>query len=164
YELPLRLLRQGLSEAGFGEGSDLAFEQPPTESGYDAVGAAAARLVELRVDAIAAFGVPAALAAKAATPTIPVIFIIGAGPVEMGLVRSMSSPGGNLTGITQYFGELGGKRLEFLREIMPRAQLVAILINPDNPNSQNHLANLQRAAGAMNLRLHVARATTGPEI
>jgi putative ABC transport system substrate-binding protein len=164
YELPLRLFRQGLSEAGFGEGADLAFEQPSTESGYDAVGAAATRLVELRVDAIAAFGMPAALAAKAATPAIPVVFIIGADPVEMGLVQSLSSPGANLTGITQYFGELGGKRLEFLREIMPRAQLVAILVNPDNPNSQNHLANLQRAADAMNLRLHVARAATASEI
>jgi putative ABC transport system substrate-binding protein len=164
YELPLRLFREGLSEGGFREGPDLAFEQPSTESGYDAVGAAATRLTELRVDAIAAFGVPAALAAKAATPAIPVVFIIGADPVDMGLVRSMSSPGGNLTGITQYFGELGGKRLEFLREIMPRVQLVAILINPDNPNAQNHLANVQRAADAMNLRLHVARATTASEI
>jgi putative ABC transport system substrate-binding protein len=145
-------LRQSLAEAGYVEGTNLDIEYRWADGDYDRLAAQAAELVRRRVAVIFAASLPSALAAKAATATIPIVFVMGADPVKLGVVTSLNRPGGNVTGVYQYYGALGGKRLELIRELVPKASLIAILTNPKNPNSEDHLADVRAAAHAMGQR------------
>src|SRR5215469_7150204 len=123
-------LRRGLAELGYVEGRNLTIEYRRAECQYDRLPAMAADLVRRKVSVIVAGGLPSALAAKAATTTIPVVFVTGVDPVSTGLITSFSRPTGNLTGVTNLNQELEGKRLSLLREMLPSAATVAVLINP----------------------------------
>ena len=129
-------IRQGLKDAGYIEGRNLAIKYRSAESRFDRLPAMAADLVSDPVAAIIALAPPAAVAAKAATTTIPIIFAIGADPVDLGLVSSLNRPGGNVTGVTFITNTLGAKRLELLRELVPGAKVIGFLINPGNPTSE----------------------------
>src|SRR5258708_14870095 len=102
--------------------------------------------VGLKATIFLAVGLPAAIAAKAATATIPIVFVVGADPVTLGIVPSLNRPGGNVTGVSQLYGALGGKRLELLRAIAPAATTIAVLSDPNNPNAKSHLSDVQTAA------------------
>jgi len=153
-----------LEEAGFVAGQNVTIEYGWAEGHYDRLPALASDLVRHQVDVIAAVGgIPSALAAKAATSTIPVVFLIGDDPVQVGFVQSLNRPGGNITGVTLIATELGGKRLELLNEIAPGPSPVAALINPTNANTAAHVADLRAAAIAIGRRLLVARASDPSE-
>jgi putative tryptophan/tyrosine transport system substrate-binding protein len=160
----LASFRQGLKDASFAEGRNLAIEYRWSDGQYGRLPAMAAELADRRVAVIFASGLPAALAAKAATATIPIIFVMGADPVTSGLVPSFNRPGGNITGISQFYGALGGKRLELLREIVPTADRVAVLIDPDNPNSKDHLRDVETVARAKRQEIATAAARNEDEI
>jgi putative ABC transport system substrate-binding protein len=148
-------LRQSLAAAGYAEGTNLAIEYRRAEGDYDRLAAQAAEFVRRRVAVIFAASLPSALAAKAATATIPIVFVMGADPVKLGVVASLNRPGGNVTGVYQVYGALGGKRLELIRELVPAASFIAVLTNPKNPNSEDHLADVRAAAQAMGQRILV---------
>jgi putative ABC transport system substrate-binding protein len=116
---------------------------------YERLASLAGELVNRNVALIVAISLPAAIAAKAATSTIPIVFIGGADPVQFGLAASHNRPGGNLTGVTQVYGALGAKRLELLRELIPRGTEIAVLSNPNNPNHASHFGNIEAAAAAL---------------
>ena len=157
----LRAFRQGLGETGYVEGRNVAIEFRWAEGQHNRLPALAADLVGRRVAVIVApGGAPAALAAKSATTTIPIVFEMGADPIAMGLVGSLSRPGGNLTGVTSLSVEVTPKRLEFLHEAIPTAAVFAVLINPTSPTADSQLRNLQAAARALGLQLHVLQAGT----
>jgi putative ABC transport system substrate-binding protein len=151
----LAALRQSLAVAGYVEGTNLAIEYRWADGDYDRLAAQAAEFLRRDVALIFAGSLPAALAAKAATTTIPIVFTMGADPVKLGVVASLNQPGGNVTGVYQFFGALGGKRLELIRELVPKASLIAVLTNPKNPNSEDHLAEVRAAAQAMGQRILV---------
>src|SRR5262249_7728301 len=113
---------------------------------------------------IFASSLPAALAAKAATTTIPIVFVMGADPVKLGVVASLNQPGGNVTGVTQLYGALGGKRLELIRELVPKASIIAVLTNPRNPNSDDHLSDVRAAAHAIGQRILVFPVSAASEL
>jgi len=148
-------LRRSLAEAGFIEGTNLAIDYSWAEGDYDRLEAQAAELVRRRVAVIFAASLPSALAAKAVTATIPIVFVMGADPVKLGVVASLNRPGGNVTGVYQFYGALGGKRLELIRELVPKVSLIAVLTNPKNPNSEDHLDDVRAAAHAMGQRIIV---------
>jgi putative ABC transport system substrate-binding protein len=153
--------RQGLSETGYAEGRNVAIEFRWAEGQHDELSALAAELVGRRVAVmVAPGGPPAALAAKSATTTIPIVFEMGADPIAMGLVSSLNRPGGDLTGVTSLNVEVGPKRLEILHELVPTAAVVAVLVNPTSPTADSQLRNLQAAARALGLQLHVLHAST----
>jgi len=156
--------RQGLSEAGYAEGKNVAFEYRWAEGRYDRFPALATDLVRRQVNVIAALGgTPSALAAKAATTSIPVIFETAVDPVEFGLVESLNRPGGNLTGVTILSVELGPKLLELAHELVPRATAMALLVNPTSPFAETLSRDTQAAARTLRLQLHVLQASTERE-
>jgi putative tryptophan/tyrosine transport system substrate-binding protein len=157
----LRAFHQGLSETGYVVGRNLAIEYRWAEGQNDRVQSLAAELVGRQVSVIAAPGsVPAALAAKAATTTIPIVFEIASDPVELGLVASLAQPGGNITGVTSLNAQVGPKRLELLHELVPTATVVGLLVNPTNPNeAEPTTKNLQAAARSLGLEMHVLHAS-----
>jgi putative ABC transport system substrate-binding protein len=161
----LRAFRQGLSEAGYVEGRNVAIEHRGLDDQYERLPMLVADLVRRRVTVIVtAGGIAAALAAKAATTTIPIVFSVGVDPVEAGLVASLNRPGGNLTGVTSMNVELGPKRLQLLHELAPLATVVALLVNPTNPNAGTLSKDLQAAARTLGLQLHVLGASTERDI
>jgi len=154
--------RQGLSEAGYIEGQNLAIEYRWAEGHYDRLPALAADLVGRKVVAIIANG-PAVLAAKRATSTIPIVFV-SADPVGEGLVDSLARPGGNLTGFSILVDELTPKRLELLSEMVPQARVIALLVNPDRPNTEPMIRDVQEAARTKGVQLPVLKAGDESEI
>jgi putative ABC transport system substrate-binding protein len=151
--------RQGLSEAGYVDGRNVAIESRWAEDHYDRLPALAADLVRRQVAVIAA-NTPAALPAKAATTTIPIVFLTAADPVEAGLVASLNRPGGNLTGVSILNVELGAKRLELLHEVVPSARVVALLVNPTHPAAESISREMQAAARTLGLDLQILHAST----
>ena len=156
--------RQGLSEAGYVEGQNLAIEYRWAEGHYDRLPALAADLVGRKVDLIMASSPPSALAAKGATSTIPIVFRGGSDPVGDGLVASLARPGGNLTGVFLVAGELTPKRLELLSELVPRARVIALLVNPNSSTAERIIRDVQEAARTKGLQLHVLKASSESEI
>src|SRR5262245_29481376 len=153
--------REGLRESGYVEGRNVAFEFRWADGQYDRLPGLAAELVQRRVNVLAATGaVPSVVAAKAATTTIPIVCTIAVDPVEAGLVASLSRPGGNITGVSNLNVELGPKRLELLRELVPTAATVALLVNPTNPVAVTQTRDMPAAARALGLELHVLHAST----
>ncbi len=137
---------QGLKEAGFVEGQNLAVEYRWADGRYDQLPALAADLVGLKVDLIAAFGPPPAKAAKNATSVIPIVFEVGNDAVEAGLVDSLPRPGGNATGVSVLFVQLTPKRLELLCELVPDAKTVALLVNPNSPTAAPSISRCSRSS------------------
>jgi putative ABC transport system substrate-binding protein len=156
--------RRGLGEAGFADGQNVAIEFRWADGQYDRLPAFAAEFVRHPVTVIAAASLPAALVAKAATSRIPVVFASGGDPVRDGLVASLNRPGGNVTGVTNFFGELGAKRLELLRELAPGAGMIAVLINPRNPNAAARLADVQAGARTAGQQIEIFKASNANEI
>jgi putative tryptophan/tyrosine transport system substrate-binding protein len=152
--------RQGLKETGYVEGQNVTIEYRWAEGQYDRLPSLAAELVQQKVTVIAATTTPAALAAKAATSTVPIVFNTGGDPIKLGLVASLRRPGSNVTGSTQLSVEVGPKRLELARELFPGATTVALLVNPANPLAATVSKELQAVADTLGLRLHVLHANT----
>jgi putative ABC transport system substrate-binding protein len=153
--------RQGLRESGFVEGFNLAIAFRWAEGHYDRLPALAAELVGMGVGAlVAAGGTPSALAAKAATSTIPTVFSAVSDAVGSGLVTNLNRPGGNLTGMSVFASQIGAKRLELLKELVPGAAVMAYLVNPTNPNAELESKEAQAAARALGIELHVLNAST----
>jgi putative ABC transport system substrate-binding protein len=162
----LRAFRQGLKDTGYAEGENLAIVYRWAENQIDRLPELAAELARRQVAVIAATGIAsAAFAAKAATTTIPIVFISAEDPVRLGLVASLARPGGNVTGINIFSAELNAKRLELLRKLVPAATRVAVLVNPANTvNTEPTLRDVQSAASAIGLRIQVLEASTSRQI
>jgi putative ABC transport system substrate-binding protein len=158
--------RKGLNETGYAEGQNVTVEYHWLEGQYDRLPAVFADLVHRRVAVIAVPGsTPAALAAKAATTTIPIVFGVGEDPVRLGLVANLARPGGNATGINFFVGEVEAKRLRLLHDMVPKAVRVAVLVNPANvSNTETTVHVVQEAAGAIGLQTEIVNATTISEI
>jgi putative ABC transport system substrate-binding protein len=157
----VRAFRQGLGETGYVEGQNVAIEFRWAEGQHNRLPALAADLAGRPVAVIVApGGAPAALAAKSATTTIPIIFEMGADPIAIGLVETLNRPGANLTGVTSLNVQVTPKRLEILHEVVPAAAVIAVLLNPTSPTADSQLRNLQAAAGALGVRLHLLHAST----
>jgi putative tryptophan/tyrosine transport system substrate-binding protein len=152
--------RKGLSESGHVEGQNVAIEYHWAEGQYHRLPALAAELARRPVAVIAALDGPAAVAAKAATTTIPIVFNTGIDPVTVGLVVSLKRPGGNLTGVNMIAGPLPAKQFGLLHEVMPAARIIALLINPNNANAERDAAIVQEAARAVGRQILVTRAVT----
>jgi len=154
-----------LRQAGFVEGQTVAFEYRFAENRFDRLSSLAADLVRRKVALIfTASGTIAALAAKAATSSIPIVFVTGGDPIKAGLIASLNRPGGNITGISLIAGALNEKRLELLHEVVPKAAPIAVLYNPNNPNADPEVQSLMRAAQEKKLRLHIFEASAVRDI
>ena len=156
--------RQGLTETGYVERKNLAVEYRWALGDYDRLSALAADLVRRNVEVIATVGNPAAVAAKSATSTIPIVFGIGGDPVELGFVTSLARPSGNLTGVTIINVELIPKRFELISELVPWARVIALLVNPNNPGSDRIIRDLQEVARTRGRDLAILKAGTESEI
>jgi putative tryptophan/tyrosine transport system substrate-binding protein len=156
--------RDGLAQAGYVEGRNVAIEFRWAEGHYDRLSALAADLVDRQVALLVApGGAPVALAAKSATATIPIVFEMGGDPVALGVVRSLNRPEGNLTGVSSLSVALGPKRIELLHEMLPTAATIAVVVNPTSPTADAQRANMDEAAKRLGLRLHVLHASTEQE-
>jgi ABC-type uncharacterized transport system substrate-binding protein len=161
----LRGFRQGLKESGYVEGENVTIAFGWGEDQIDRLPSLANDLVRRPVAAIVASGLPSAVAAKAATTTIPIVFLVGNDPVQLGLATSLSRPGGNLTGINFFNSELASKRLELLRDLLPRAVRIAVLVNPaDARLTEIQLKDVSAAARSMDLQIQVHNADSSAEI
>ena len=161
----LRPFRQGLKDAGFVEGESVTVEYRWADNQFDQLSALAADLVRRPVAVIATGGIPATLAAKAATTTIPIVFLVGDDPVKLGLVSSLARPGGNLTGVNFFAVELAAKRLELLRDLVPGATRIAVLVNPASTTIAETVSrDIREAARAIGLQIKVLDASTIREI
>ena len=160
----LKAFREGLADVGYVEGRNVAIEYRWAEGRYDRLPTLAADLASRNVDTLVATGgAPSAVAAKAANARSTVVFEMGGDPVALGLVDSLSQPGGNLTGVSSLSVEVSNKRLEFMHELRPTASSFAVAVNPTSPTSSSQVRNLQKAADALGLRLHLVNASTEGE-
>ena len=157
-------IHRGLTETGFVAGQNLVFERSSVDFQQDRLLAIAAEFVRRRVNVIGATSLAATIAAKAATQTIPIVFVMGANPVEHGIVPSLARPGGNITGVTDINLELIAKRLEILRELVPSATLVALLVNSTGPVAELEMTQTEAAATMLGLRLRIVKAASAGEI
>jgi len=155
---------RGLKEMGYVEGQNVKIEYRWAEGHYDRLPELVNDLIRRQVSVIAATSTPANLVAKKATSTIPIVFTTSSDPVQLGLVESLNKPGANVTGVTQLNVEVGPKRLELARELIPSATAVALLINPENPQADAVLKNMQAAALSLGLQLSVLRASSEAEM
>src|SRR5947207_1229034 len=155
---------RGLSEGGFVEGQNIAIEYRYADGQYERLNALAAEFVRRPVSLIVAAAPPAALAAKVATTTIPIVFIVGLDPLPAGMVASFNSPAGNATGISLLTGPLGQKRVEFLQEFMPKAGAISMLVNPVSPDAVPEIRDVQAVARVSNLAIRIINASTAAEI
>ena len=156
-------VRRGLKHAGYIEGRNVAIKYRSADSRFDRLPALAADLVADPVTVIVALAPPAALAAKAATTATPIVFAIGADPVDLGLVSNFSHPGGNITGVTFVSNTLSAKRLELVRELVPGATVIGLLVNPGNPTSEPQIRDAQAAARASGVQLLILKASSERE-
>jgi ABC-type uncharacterized transport system substrate-binding protein len=152
--------RHGLAEGGFVEGQNVAIEYRFAEGQYDRLPALAAELIKRPVTMIVAGDGPSALGAKAATTTVPIVFMTGIEPVQAGLVASLGRPGGNLTGVNLIAGPLPAKQLGILRDVVPTAKTIAFLVNPNNANARNDAATVEDAGRAIGLKIFVVPASS----
>jgi len=164
YKPMVTSFRQGLKEAGYVDGYNVAIEFRWAEGHYDQLPAMAADLVRRQVTVIVTGGTPAAFAAKEATSTIPTVISVGVDPVQLGIVGSLNRPGGNVTGTAVLTVELGAKKLEMLHELLPTAAAIAPLVNPTNPNVESETRVVQDAARLLGLHLRVLHASTESQI
>ena len=160
----MAVFRQSLAEAGYVEARDVAIEYRWAEGQYDRLPAMAAELVRRRVAVIVASPIPAAVAAKSATTTIPIVFYVGGDPVQLGLVASLNRPGGNATGVNYFVAELGSKQLELLHELLPTAVRVGLMVNPTNENVEGSTKDVTAAAATMGLQIDIVQASDSREI
>ena len=152
--------RQGLAEAGFVEGQNVVIEYRWAEGQYDRLQMMAADLIQRQVTVIAATSTPAALAAKAATSVIPIVFTVALDPVAASLVVSLNRPGGNATGVSNYLSDLWAKRLELLHEVVPKTTVIGMLVNPNYPDAEVQRKDAAEAAHKLGLELHVVNVST----
>ena len=157
-------LRQGLVEGGYIEGRTVIIEYGFADGHFNRLPALASDLIRRRVAVIATVTLPAAMAAKVATPTTPVVFVIGEDPVKTGLVASLNRPGGNATGVSDFINQLGAKRLELIRQAVPRMALIGLLVNPSNPNAEPDAKEVEAAANGLGQKLFVLKATSDREL
>jgi len=163
YADRVQAFRQGLSDAGFVEGRNVAVDFRWGEGHNDRLPTLAAELVRGGANVIATGGMPGVLAARAATGTIPIVFQLGTDPVELGFVESLNRPGSNLTGVTNLNLELGPKRLELLHQAVPAAKVIALLVDPTNPAAELQ-AKIRAAAGTLGLQLHLVQASAPADL
>jgi putative ABC transport system substrate-binding protein len=152
--------RRGLSDMGYFEGQDVSVEYRWITDRYEALPAMAADLVQRQTTVIFALGPPAVLAAKAASPTIPIVFVTGADPLKFGFVASFNKPGGNITGIWMVLTALAEKRLQLMHDLLPNAELIGLLVNPASPVAEPQIREAQAAANVLGIRLTVLNALT----
>ena len=164
YTSRMNAVRRGLAEIGYVEGHNVAFEYRGAQYQYDRPSALAADLVSRQVSVIVAIGTTATLAAKAATGTIPIVFSIGADPVQLSLVTGLNRPGGNITGVYVLNTAVAGKRLELLHELVPAAGVIALLANPSSAFAEAEMKELHEAARALGVELRVLNAARESEI
>src|SRR6266516_6965399 len=160
----LRAFRLGLKDVGYVEGENVTFIYRFAEDQHDRLPELAAELVRRRVTVIAASATPAAIAAKPATTTIPIVFLVAEGPVKLGVVASLARPGGNLTGINFFGAELAAKRLELLRELVPAAARIAVLVDPATTSTDSTLRGVEAAARAMGMQIQLLKASTSRDV
>jgi putative tryptophan/tyrosine transport system substrate-binding protein len=158
YAPMVAAFRNGLNERGYIEGNNVLVEYRWAEGHYDRLPSLATDLVGRKVAVIAA-NTPATPVAKAATTTIPIVFVTASDPIASGFVTSLNRPGGNLTGVALLNVEIGSKRLELLHELVPKASLMGLLINPTNPNAESQTRDIHAAAQSLGLQLHVLNAS-----
>lgn len=164
YQHLVAAFHRGLKETGYVEGQNVAIEYRWAESQYDRLVGMAADLVRRQVAVIAAMTTPAALAAEAATTTIPIIFDTAGDPVRLGLVASLNRPGRNISGVTQLNSELTSKRLGLLHDLLPAATIVGLLVNPSDPRTKTQVRDMQEAAQALGLQIQVLNASSEAEL
>jgi putative ABC transport system substrate-binding protein len=162
--LGTQAFREGLSISGYVENRNVILEVHSADGQYDRLPAMATDLVRRRVNVLFAAGAPAAVAAKSASTTIPIVFFQGEDPVDLGLVQSLARPGGNMTGAVLFSSTVLAKRLELLHDFVPQARAVALLVNPDNPNAAVSKQDAEEAARRLGLEIHLIRARAPGEL